>query len=248
MFRAGTGRIFVRNREGFCANREVFDAVRRLAARLERRGLWDQYFSMPGHRARNSVRPPRSQREGRARSRRSGPSRGRDRPAAAHSARCAPVRVPGIGDDVRRLGERPGDGERRGLDALRSRRERGKGARRRGCAASSPPRSAGSRDGSRRRSSRPPEDCREIAARHRREGDERRAGFGAGLHQPKLGPARPERIFRLDGGDRMDGAARLSVSGAISESPIAPIRPLSMRRLSSPTVSSIGMRRSRRWT
>ena len=88
----------------------------------------------------------------------------------------------------------------------------------------------------------------ESAARDRREGDQQRVRLGAGLNEPEFGVAGPERIFRLNRGDRVNGVGAPQRVGGDLGSPIAPIVPASTRRPSSPTVSSIGMRSSTRCT
>jgi len=114
---------------------------------------------------------------------------------------------PGNRDDVGSLGERPGDGERCGRDipTLGERQER-----RQAVAVAPPVEPSKARVGV-------AEDvlavealdvlqkAAEVAAPDRREGDEQRARLCAGLNQPQFGVARPQRILRLDGGDRMDG-------------------------------------------
>ena len=47
--------------------------------------------------------------------------------------------------------------------------------------------------------------ARQIAARKRRKGDQNRAQFRARLDEAEFGIPGPQRIFRLDGGDRMHG-------------------------------------------
>ena len=90
--------------------------------------------------------------------------------------------------------------------------------------------------------------ARQIAARKRREGDQNCAQFRACLNEAEFGIPRPQRIFRLDAAIGCTAWARLSVSGATSERPIAPISPAVTSRASSPTVSSIGIDLSTRWT